>query len=62
MFEWSIVEASLLVQQADPISPPELCLVPPCVIELELVLGNPFVDQDSILADLLGLATLDFWD
>ena len=41
--KWDIVEASLQVQHADPLSPPKLHLVPPPVNELVLILGHPFI-------------------
>ena len=57
--KWDIVEASLQVQHADPLSPPELHLVPPNFIELVLVLSHLFVDQDNILAHLVVLPRLN---
>ena len=56
------MEASLKVQHADPLSPPELHLVPPYVIELVLILGHLLVDWDNVLADPVGLARLDDQD
>ena len=61
-FEWDIVEASFQVQHADPLSPPELHLVLPCVIELELILGHPFVDWDNVLAYPVRLPGLNTWN
>ena len=47
--EWDVVEASLQVKHADPLSPPKLGLVLPHVVELVLVLGHQFIDQDDVL-------------
>ena len=48
--KWDIVEAGFQVQHTDPLSLPELRLVPPCIIELVLILGHLFVDWDNVLA------------
>ena len=48
-FEWDIVESSLQVHHADPLSPPDLCQVKPHVIELVLVLCHLFIDRHDIL-------------
>ena len=53
------MEASPKILHADPLSPPKLYLVLPHVIELVLVIGHQFTDQDNVLADTLGLAKLD---
>ena len=54
-----IVEASLQVQHAEPLSPPELRPVPPHIIELVLVLGHPFIEWDNVLAYPVGLPRLN---
>ena len=59
--EWGVVEASLQVQYADPLSLPKLCLILPHAIELALVLGHPFIDQNNVLAHLVGLPGLNDW-
>ena len=41
---------------------PKLQPVSPYVIEFVLILGHLLVDQDSVLAALVGLAKLDAWD
>ena len=56
------MEASLQVPHTDPLSPPELCLVLPCIIESVLVLGHTFIDWENVLADLVRLPGLDAWD
>ena len=61
-FKWNVVEACLLVQHADPLSPPEMCLVLSHVIELVLVLSCPFIDQDDVLTHPVGLLRLDASD
>ena len=40
-----LVEAGFQVQHANPLCPPKLHPVPPCIVELVLVLGHPFIDQ-----------------
>ena len=57
-----IVEASFQVQYNDPLSPPELCPVPPCVVELVLILSYLFVNQDIVLAYLVRLPGLNTQD
>ena len=42
-----VVEANFQVQHTDPLSLPELHTVLPHVVELVLILGHLFVDQDS---------------
>ena len=59
--KWDIMETSLEVQYADPLSPPKVRPVPPYVIELVLVLGYPFIDQDYALAHPVGLLGLNTW-
>ena len=46
------MEAGFQVQHADPLSLPELCPVPPHIVELVLILSHPFVDWDNVLAYL----------
>ena len=60
--KWVVAAVSLSSQHADPLSPPELHPVPPHVIELVLVQGCLFIDQDSFLADTVGLPRWDTWD
>ena len=50
------------VQHANPLCPHKLHPVPPCMIELVLVLGHPFVDWDDILTHSVGLPRLDAQD
>ena len=57
-----VVEAGFQVQHANPLCPSELGPVPPCIIELILILGHPFVDRDNVLTHLVGLPGLDAWD
>ena len=52
----------LLSPATDPLSPPKLCLVLLCAIEMVLVLSHPFVDWDNILAHVVGLARLNAQD
>ena len=59
--KWYVVEASLQVQHADPLSPPELHPLPPHLIELVMALGHPFVNWDNVLAHLVGLPRLNAW-
>ena len=56
-----IVEASLQVQYGDSLSLLELRLVLPHVIELVLVLGYPFIDQDNVLKHPVGLSKPNAW-
>ena len=58
MLKWDVVETSLQVQHAYPLSLPQLSPVLPYAIELVLALDYLFVDQDDILADLVGLVGL----
>ena len=60
--KWDVVEASFQIHHANPLCLPELRPVPPCVIELVLVVSCPFIDRDNILAHLVGLPGLDAWD
>ena len=57
--KWDIVGASLQVQHADPLSPPELCPAPIRVVELVLVFNHPFIDWDNVLAHPAGLPGLN---
>ena len=57
--KWDIVEASLQVQHVDPLSPPKLYPVLLYIIELVLVLGHPFIDQDYTLANPVRLPGLN---
>ena len=59
--EWDILEASFQFQHTDTLIPPELCPVLPHAIELVLILGCPFVDQDGVLAYLVRLPELNAW-
>ena len=59
--KWDIVEASLQVQHADPLSPPKLHPVLPHVIELVLVFSHLFIDWDNVLAYPVGLSRLNAW-
>ena len=56
------MQAGFQVQHTIPLHPPELCPVPPRIIELVLVLSHPFVDWDNVLTNLVGLPGLDTWD
>ena len=55
------VEAGFQVQHTYPLSPPELPLVPPHVVELVLVLSHPFVNQDNVLTHPIRLPGLYAW-
>ena len=57
--EQDVVEAGFQVQHANPLRPSKLGLVPPHIIELILILGHLFVDQDNILTYPVGLPGLD---
>ena len=59
--EWDIVEASLQIYHADPLSLPKLNAVPPHVIELVLVLGCHFIDWYDVLAYPVKLPGLNAW-
>ena len=56
------MESSLQVRHADTLSLPKLCLVLCCIVELVLVLGHLFINQDNVLAYLVGLPRLNAWD
>ena len=58
---WDIVEASYQVHNTDPLSPPDLRLVIPHAVELVLILGHPFIDQDSVLTYPVRLPGLNIW-
>ena len=57
-----VVEASFQVQHANLLCPPKLSSVPPCIVELIIILGHLFVERDNILTHLVGLPGLDAWD
>ena len=56
------MEAGFQVQHANPLCLPELHPVPPCIVEVILILGHPFIDWDNILTHLVGLPRLDAQD
>ena len=60
--ERDVVEASFQIQHANPLHPSKLGLVPPCIIELILILGCPFVNRDNVLTYTVGLPRLDARD
>ena len=59
MVKWDLLDASLKIRHADPLNLLELFLVPPHIIELVPAISYSFVDWDIILADPVGLLTLD---
>ena len=60
--ERDVVEAGFQIQHANPLCPSKLGPVPPCIIELILILGRLFVNWDNVLAYMVGLPGLDARD
>ena len=53
------MEAGFQIQHAYPLRPSKLGPVPPCIIELILILGHLFIYRDDVLTNSVGLPGLD---
>ena len=60
--ERDVVEAGFQIQHANPLCPSKLGPVPPCIVELILMLGYPFVNWNNVLTYTVGLPRLDARD
>ena len=60
--EQDVVEAGFQIQHANPLRPSKLGPVPTHIIELILILGRLFVNQDNVLTYTVGLPGLDARD
>ena len=61
-FEQDVVEAGFQVQHANSLRLSQLGTVPPCIVELILILGRPFINRDDVLTYSVGLPRLDARD